>query len=53
LPKTHAFVKSFCKEWGVKYHETDLVDGTYEVLECLENVADDFIIDFVRDGPTM
>ena len=53
LKKTHDLVESFCKHWGVKYHEADLVDGTYEVLNCLDSVAHDFTIDFVTDGPTM
>lgn len=35
LAKCHDLVESFCKEWGVTYHETDLVDGTVEVLEHL------------------
>ena len=53
LKKCHALVESFCKEWGVKYHEADLVDGTVEVLQHLDTVAKEFIVDFVRDGPTM
>jgi len=53
LRKTHELVRSFCKEWGVQYHEADLVDGTIEVLQHLSKVADEFVIDFVLDGPTM
>jgi len=53
LRKTHALVKSFCKEWEVTYHEADMYDGTIEVLACLDDVAAEFVIDFVRDGPTM
>jgi fatty acid desaturase/predicted heme/steroid binding protein len=53
LAKTHELVKSFCKEWDVNYHEADLVDGTFEVLKCLDTVAYSFVVDFVRDGPTM
>jgi acyl-lipid Delta6-acetylenase / acyl-lipid (9-3)-desaturase len=53
LAKTHALVKSFCKEWGVQYHEADLVDGNVEVLRHLSDVSNQFLIDFVRDGPTM
>lgn len=53
LRKTHEFVTSFCKEWKVNYHEADLVDGTYEVLSHLQNVSNEFIMDFVTDGPTM
>jgi len=53
LKKAHALVASFCKEWGVKYHEADMVDGTMEVLQHLKSVSDEFVIDFVKDGPTM
>jgi acyl-lipid Delta6-acetylenase / acyl-lipid (9-3)-desaturase len=53
LPRAHALVESFCKEWGVQYHEADLVDGTMEVLQHLSHVSDEFIVDFCRDGPTM
>merc|ERR1712238_617922 len=53
LAKTHSLVKSFCKEWKVNYHEADLVDGTREVLQCLDSVAMDFVVEFVQDGPTM
>lgn len=53
LRKAHSLVESFCKEWGVKYHEADLVDGTMEVLQHLSKVSDQFVVDFVLDGPTM
>jgi len=53
LKKTHDLVRSFCKEWNVNYHEADLVDGTVEVLQHLANVSDQFVLDFVMDGPTM
>jgi acyl-lipid Delta6-acetylenase / acyl-lipid (9-3)-desaturase len=53
LARTHEFVRSFCKEWGVTYHEADFVDGTIEVIKHLKNVSDKFLIDFVVDGPTM
>ena len=53
LPKAHKLVESFCKEWGVKYHEADLVVGTYEVLQHLQNVSDEFVVDFLKYGPTM
>jgi len=53
LKKTHALVKSFCKEWEVGYHEADIIDGTYEVLSCLDEVAMEFVMEFVEDGPTM
>jgi fatty acid desaturase/predicted heme/steroid binding protein len=53
LEKTHDFVKSFCKEWDVQYHEADMYDGTIEVLDCLKTVGHEFITEFVKDGPTM
>lgn len=53
LPKAHKLVESFCKEWGVQYHEADLVDGTMEVLRHLQKVGDEFVLDFLKDGPTM
>lgn len=53
LKKTHELVESFCKQWGVQYHEADMVEGTIEVLKHLNKVSDQFIVDFMRDGPTM
>ena len=53
LAKTHELVESFCREWNVKYHEADMFVGTMEVLDCLDKVAWEFTMDFVREGPTM
>lgn len=53
LAKTHTLIESFCKEWGVQYHEADLVDGTVEVLQHLSKVSDDFIVDMVKEFPAM
>jgi len=53
LAKCHKLVESFCKEWGVKYHEADLVDGTVEVLQHLQKVSDDFIVDMIKEFPAM
>lgn len=53
LKKANDLVHSFCKEWKVGYHAADLVDGNIEVLQHLDKVAMEFVIDFVRDGPTM
>jgi len=53
LAKAHKLVESFCKGWGVHYHEADLVDGTVEVLHHLQHVSDEFVQEFVLDGPTM
>jgi cytochrome b involved in lipid metabolism len=53
IAKCHKLVEAFCKEWGVKYHEADMWDGTVEVLRHLQNVSDDFIVDMVKDFPAM
>jgi|EP00566_Odontella_aurita_P012105 fatty acid desaturase/predicted heme/steroid binding protein len=53
LARTHELIESFCKEWGVKYHETDLVDGTVEVLQHLQKVSDEFIVDMIKEFPAM
>merc|ERR1712232_218447 len=61
LAQSHALIESFCKEWGVTYHATDLVDGTIEVLNHLAKVsneygqlyAHEFVGEFLNDGPTM
>ena len=53
LPKVHDLIESFCKEWGVTYHETNLVQGTKEVLAHLASVSDDFMAEFVEEFPAM
>jgi len=53
LKKTHDLVESFCKKWGVTYHEADLVDGTVEVIQHLSKVSDDFLVDMVKEFPAM
>lgn len=53
LAKTHKLVRSFCKEYGVNYHEADLFDGTVEVLQHLQNVSDDFLCDMIKEFPAM
>jgi len=53
LKETHKLVESFCKEWKVQYHEADIVVGTREVLQHLDQVAAEFVADFLLDGPTM
>jgi len=53
LGQTNKLMVSFCKEWDVDYHETDLVDGTFEVLSHLSKVSDDFLIDMIEDFPAM
>lgn len=46
LSKVHELVKSFCKEQGVTYHETDMWVGTVEVLSHLSRVAREFVTEF-------
>lgn len=53
LKKCHDLVHSFCKEWDVSYHEADFVVGTKEVIDHLSNVSNQFLVDFIIDGPTM
>jgi len=53
LAKTHKLVRSFCKEYGVNYHEADLFDGTVEVLQHLQSVSDDFLCDMIKEFPAM
>jgi fatty acid desaturase/predicted heme/steroid binding protein len=53
LKKCHDLVESFCKKWGVTYHEADIFDGTVEVIQHLKNVSDDFLVDMVKDFPAM
>ena len=53
LKRCHDLVESFCKEWGVKYHEADLVDGTFEVLKHLQDVSNDFMEEFITEFPAM
>jgi len=53
LPKAHKLIESFCKEWGVKYHEADLVVGTMEVLRHLSSVSDEFLVEMIKDFPAM
>lgn len=53
LFKANQLIRSFCKEWNVGYHEADMVDGTVEVLQHLSEVSNDFVREFVEDGPAM
>ena len=53
LTKAHKLVESFCKEWGVTYHETDLIDGNREVVEHLQKVSDEFLLEFIEEFPAM
>lgn len=46
LPKVHALVESFCKEFGVSYHEANMWDGSIEVLQHLSEVSNEFIREF-------
>ena len=53
LPKAHVLVEAFCKEWGVTYHEADLLEGTVEVLKHLAYVSDKFLFEFIEEFPAM
>lgn len=44
--KVHKLVEEFCKEHGVTYHETNIWDGTVEVLKHLSTVSKEFIKEF-------
>lgn len=46
LKQVHALVESFCKEHDVTYHETDMWDGTKEVLSHLSKVSTEFVKEF-------
>jgi fatty acid desaturase len=46
LGKAHALVESFCKEHNVQYHETNIWDGTVEVLSHLSAVSKEFLKEF-------
>lgn len=46
LKKVHVLVESFCKEYGVTYHEADMLVGTYEVLSHLSKVSKEFVEHF-------
>jgi fatty acid desaturase len=46
LKKVNTLVSSFCREYDVTYHETDIMTGTMEVLSHLSQVSADFIKEF-------
>jgi fatty acid desaturase/predicted heme/steroid binding protein len=46
LHKARELVKTFCKEHGVTYHETNMMVGTLEVLNHLSKVSKDFLEEF-------
>jgi len=46
LGKVHVLVASFCKEYGVNYHEAGMVAGNMEVLSHLSKVTSEFIEHF-------
>ncbi len=53
LKKCHDLVHSFCKKWGVTYHENDMVKGQVEVLKHLSDVSENFIEEMIREFPAM
>jgi fatty acid desaturase/predicted heme/steroid binding protein len=46
LRQANELMTSFCKAQGVTYHETDMVEGTKEVLAHLSEVAREFLTEF-------
>ena len=49
LAKVHKLVEQFCKEQEVEYHETNMWDGTVEVLSHLDAVS----VEFIKEFPAM
>lgn len=49
LAKVHTLIEQFCKEYKVTYHETNMWEGTKEVLGHLDEVA----VEFVKEFPAM
>ena len=46
LAECNRRVRKFCKDYGVTYHETTMWQGTLEVLEHLQDIANEVIEDF-------
>lgn len=46
LGKVNKRVTQFCKDNGVTYHKTGLMEGTWEVLAHLKEVSNEFIKEF-------
>lgn len=46
FPQVHKLVESFCKEYGVTYHEASLYEGTLEILNHLSSVSEEFLKEF-------
>ena len=46
LEKVNLLVQSFCKEYGVSYHEADMITGNIEVLNHLSKVSAEFVREF-------
>lgn len=46
LGKVNKLVQLFCKENNVSYHETDMWEGTVEVLQHLDKVSNEFVREF-------
>ena len=53
LARAHPYIQSFCQEWNVPYHETTMMGGIREILHHLNQVAGDFVLEFVQEGPGM
>jgi len=46
LKAVNVLVQKFCKEYGVTYHETDMWEGTKEVLNHLQAIANELHEEF-------
>jgi len=46
LPKISELTKEFCAAHGIRYHEAGIIEGTWEVLTHLKDIADEFVRDF-------
>lgn len=46
LAKISELTKAFCKQHGLTYHHTTILQGTIEVLDHLRDIAHDFLTEF-------
>ena len=42
----HPYIKSFCKQYDIMYHETDTITGIKEVIAHLDAVSKQFVTEF-------
>jgi acyl-lipid Delta6-acetylenase / acyl-lipid (9-3)-desaturase len=46
LPKAQPFVEALCRKHNLPYHTTHFFQGLHEVMNCLDDVATQFVKDF-------